>query len=138
MAPSRLAPTPHREGERIVSTVVRLTKKEKIEILRRAKALLRRRNGWTKGTLRRVYRNVDEGVETYAYCVLGACQQAAIDKGVLRPDSPWWNTEAVYPLARRLGITRPGAAVRLNDSSKTKKADVILLLDEQIKALEAA
>lgn len=138
MAPSRLAPPPHREGERIVK---RLTKQEKIAVLKRAKALLRRPNGWVRGRLRQAHltdAHLGGPVTAYSYCVLGACQQAAIEKGVVSVADAewWWNTDTVYPLARRLGLTRPAAAVRLNDAPQTKKADVIRLLDEYIKALE--
>ena len=60
-------------------TGIRMTKRNKLRIVKRARKILSHPYNWTSGMLRKGS-SYDEG--GYRYCVLGACERAAYDLGL--------------------------------------------------------
>lgn len=60
-------------------TGIKMTKKNRLAILTRAREIISDRKRWTKGRLRRKVRG------EYRYCLLGACEQAVYDLGLAEP-----------------------------------------------------
>ena len=144
--------------------MIRLTKERKLAVLRRTRQLLKRPYGWTRRTWKSPYHA--PGRSYHAYCLEGACNQAAIDVlgkeaaielGAAHPSAYSIEGAALSlsgSFARRLSLAAQverklaERGVRVgygddpvpifNDDGQTRKRDVIELLDEYIRALEAA
>ena len=103
----------------------RFTKTRKLAILHRMRELLERRGGWVKETL-------DNG--RGGYCLLGAESRAIRElygKSVLNTGG---RKLSIYAAAKARGFPYVSA---FNDSPKTRKADVLALVDEKIAELSA-
>lgn len=62
------------EPTAIPKTGIKMTKKNRLAILKRARAIITPKSRWTKGRLRR---KTSDG--EFKYCLLGACEQAAYE-----------------------------------------------------------
>ncbi len=90
------------------------------EVLLTAKNLIRNPRNWTKGQSQRYL-----GDGTTAYCITGACRQAAVDLGV----GQWVVLDAINAAAeRRSGFE----AVSLNDAEDTTHDQVLAVIDDAI------
>ena len=115
-------------------TGIKMTKKNRLAILERARALIADKKRWTKGRLRRKTSGV------YQYCVLGACEQAAYDLGLAEPGATAFLERDCGGLGYILGLdlslqaysreTRDLAAYEVNDAQGHEGA--LSLLDEYI------
>jgi len=109
---------------------VRLTKQRKLKILIRMRGLLGKRKGWIQGS----YEDYTGG-----YCLLGAGAQATND--VIGTDIG--GDEFALDIAPKLSIIKSvkdrgfDFVWRFTDSKKTRKKDVLALLDEKISELSA-
>lgn len=65
--------------KKVSKTGIRMTKKNRVAILSRAREIISDKKNWTRRKLRR-----REG-DRYRYCLLGACEQAAYDLGLAEP-----------------------------------------------------
>ena len=126
----------------------RLTKDLKREILVRARAKLARRGGWVKGFWAR---RDDAGQPQF--CIVGAINRAAQEVGLRYQDGRWIDrTDARVVQAISLdSFTGPFAAevlgrlnadgmpfkyaMTFNDDKRTRKKDVLALLDAYIEEL---
>lgn len=133
---------------------MKLTKEYKLAIAKRARKLIKK--GWTKGTWEG---KTWKGNPTY--CLEGACNQAAIDVlgekqavavgAAFRSFSGEIRVNSDPRFTRRLSVTKAarkyakekfgivvGSANAMNDNKKTRKADVVAVLDNYIAELEEA
>jgi len=123
---------------------VKLTKTQKRAILTGMRALLARRGGWSKGTFRES--KVSRGGEIYpSFCLAGAANAAAIELGI---DAAAYTDEVVKALSiealaaaklasigARYDRHDGPATFEFNDRSKTRKSDVLALVDEKLAEL---
>ncbi|MCI0440743.1 MAG: hypothetical protein L0177_16680 [Chloroflexi bacterium] len=129
-----------------------LSKKNKLKILKKARSLVVRPNGWVKGEYVSPLATDEKGETFYAFCSAGAVWEA--HKDVMNaPLSP----EQLDQLCDELSISALAKAklsgrsallsrvdsigiaplVVFNDAATTRKADVVALFDEKIAELEA-
>jgi hypothetical protein len=124
-----------------MSTGIRMTKKNRLAILTRAREILSNPYNWAVGQLRT--RQYDaEGNASYRYCALGAIEQAAYDLGLAEKNDYAFrsSTHGVPPLGYALGAeigleqfaynTRRINVANVNDGMGYKPT--LLLLDEFI------
>lgn len=103
------------------------TKKRKLAVLKRMRELLGKRGGW----IRYSFNNGIGG-----YCLLGAENESLLElyrqNGLLiDPDG---SRLSIHEAAMNRGYRRVS---RFNDDPKTRKKDVLALLDEKIAELES-
>lgn len=117
-----------------MQTKIKMTKKNRLAILRRAREIITDPKNWTQGRLRRRVKPGD-----YRYCLLGACEQAAYDLELANPkDEKIFNEDEGlgYRLGRDLSLstysmeTRKRSAHGVNDSDGHQGA--LSLLDDYI------
>lgn len=87
-------------------TGIRMTKRNKLRIVKRARKILSDPYSWTVGALRKKT-NYGEGDPQWRYCALGACERAAYDLGLAeeRTGSFGPGSEALgYQLSHELGL----------------------------------
>lgn len=65
--------------QEVSRTGIKMTKKNKLAIVRRAREIISDPKRWTKRRLRRKVQG------EYRYCLLGACEQAVYDLGLAEP-----------------------------------------------------
>jgi hypothetical protein len=109
-------------------------KRTKVELLRRARALLARPKGWDKG-----WERLNDGYEYPAYCLGSACQVAAQEMDLFRPGQETNYSTDVADQISLLKLVRErgyGSVVSFNDSRDTRKKDVLAVIDERIAQLE--
>jgi hypothetical protein len=70
-------------------TQVKMTKKNRLAILQRARDLIADKKYWTHGRLRRKI----AGTQQYRYCLLGACEQAVYDLNLAEPNKKAFSEE---------------------------------------------
>jgi len=127
---------------------IRLTPKQRLAILQATRTNLARPRGWVKGVFRKTY---DDG--EIGYCLAGAAKHEA---GRLYPDRFTYVDESRLVKALSLdalaqaklahdrdreSADKAGSGYvftfRFNDRSKTRKRDVLALLDEKIAETQA-
>lgn len=114
----------------------RFTKQNKLKVLRRMRELLGRRGGWIKGM-------ADNG--RGGFCLLGAESVALAELTGEREQVAWRYDKA----GRKLSLDRAARdrgydldvgnaypVALFNDAKKTRKKDVLALIDEKIAELE--
>lgn len=121
----------------------RLTRQLKLAILRESRALIARYGGWTKGTWKRYS---DNG--RVQYCLVGAINEAAKKHGLTyhsgdeigRSDAAVASAISIDTYAKTWGESHGYQAVEgamsINDAGKTRKKDVLALVDDYIEKLE--
>lgn len=123
-------------------TGIKLTKKNRVAILARAREIISDKKRWTTKKLRR------KRGDQYQYCLLGACEQAAYDLGIIEPTGKAFREQikgtltkpAEEGLGYRLGMdlslyeyskeTRQAAPFRVNDDYGHEAA--VKLLDDYL------
>ena len=123
---------------------LKLTKTQKRAILTGMRALLVRPGGWTKGTFSagRVGR---KGEIYRSYCLAGAANDAALNIGI---SADRYSVDVVEALSiealaaaklaamgARYDREQGPATFEFNDRSKTRKSDVLALVDEKLAEL---
>lgn len=116
----------------------RLGRRQRLEILREARRRLARPRGWTKGSYRRDHAASDGGA---SFCLVGAVNHTARDLFPAKFGGENHLSEASNDLVRLLSVE--GAVQRkgfssvpnFNDAGKTRKAEVLAVLDEKIEEL---
>lgn len=84
------------------NTGIKMTKKNRLAILKGAQKILSNERNWTTRALRRREPTADDG---YGYCLLGACEKAAYDLGLAEPSGTAFRTgEKQAGLGYRLGL----------------------------------
>lgn len=135
-----------------------LTKKKKLAVLKRTRELLARPNGWHKGSFRQTrkgHRYVapwqdhtpEQFAEANSFCIAGAARQALreIDPDIRLSEDELCQKLSLETLARAKAVANgielgedDFGVYTFNDSRKTRKKDVVALLDEKIAEVESA
>lgn len=87
-------------------TGIKMTKKNRLAILKGARKILSNKKNWTTRALRKRKPTADDG---YGYCLLGACERAAYDLELVEPGKDAFKNgyEQVglgYPIGRELSL----------------------------------
>jgi hypothetical protein len=114
----------------------------KIATLGRAREILSKDGAWTRGTLRTFSKFSNDGHNGYCFCLTGAVMEARFeleDEGVLvrTRDSRAIDTADEISLAEFVERTRKTSVIRFNDNFASSKRDVLDVIDEYLKELEA-
>jgi hypothetical protein len=113
-----------------------IKKQQKIELLKRVRKMLARPRGWAKGS----WELPNPGRSYDAYCLATACQVAAIEMDLVRPEMHLKYHIGVAEEISLLTLVRKRDSYSIpnfNDRVETKKKDVLAVVDERIAQLEA-
>lgn len=117
--------------------VKRLNRKRKIAVLRQARKLISRPKGWSKGLWVDFSHEARKGYP--ALCLGAACQQAALDLGLVYDGYDLHSDEVAKKVSLGKLVRSKGfrSVPSFNDAGPRTRKDVLAVIDERIAILEA-